>query len=74
VANPALGNEFCLYLWRTVDAPGTLYLAPDLASAEAVCAGMMAEGYLVKAVHAASETEYKLSEGKLSPRRSATIR
>lgn len=64
---PSARDEFCLYLWRSLDVPGTLYLAPDHLSAQAVSAGLIAEGYVVKVVHAATNTEYEMSDGKLLP-------
>ena len=65
MASPALHDEFCLYLWRSLDVPGTLYLARDLEHAKAVYAGLIAEGYVVKVVHAPTNTEYAMCEGKL---------
>jgi hypothetical protein len=67
VASPALPDEFCLYLWRSLEAPGTLYLARDLEHAQAVYAGLMAEGYVVKVVHPATNTEYEMCDGTLLP-------
>lgn len=74
MASPALHDEFCLYLWRSLDVPGTLYLASDLGSAEAVYAGLIAEGYVVKVVHAATNTEYEMCEGALLPVQSLSHR
>ena len=74
VASPALNDEFCLYLWRSLDVPGTLYLANDLASAQAVYAGLVAEGYVVKIVHPATNTEYEMCDGKLLPAHSLSQR
>ena len=67
VASPALHDEFCLYLWRSRDVPGTLYLARDLEHAKAVYAGLIAEGYVVKVVHAPTNTAYALCDGALLP-------
>jgi hypothetical protein len=67
VATSALQDAFCLYLWRSLDMPGTLYLAKDSDSAAAVYAGLIAEGYIVKVVHAASNTEYQICDGTLLP-------
>jgi hypothetical protein len=67
VASPALHDEFCLYLWRSLDVPGTLYLARDFEHAQAIYTGLIAEGYVVKVVHAATNTEYDLCDGKLLP-------
>jgi hypothetical protein len=74
VASPAVRDEFCLYLWRSLDVPGTLYLARDFEHAKAVYAGLIAEGYLVKVVHAATNTEYEMSDGKLLPLHSLSQR
>jgi hypothetical protein len=67
VATPALRDEFCLYLWRSPDVPGTLYLAKDFEHANAVYSGLIAEGYVVKVVHASTNTEYEMCDGKLLP-------
>ena len=67
MSSPALRDEFCLYLWRSLDVPGTLYLARDLEHAKAVYAGLIAEGYVVKVVHAPTNTEYAMCEGQLLP-------
>ena len=72
VASPALHDEFCLYLWRSLHVPGTLYLARDLEHAKAVYAGLIAEGYVVKVVHAPTNTEYALCDGALLPIHSLT--
>ena len=74
MASPAVRDEFCLYLWRSLDVPGTLYLAGDFEHAKAVYAGLIAEGYLVKVVHAATNTEYEMSDGKLLPLHSLSQR
>jgi len=54
--------------------PGTLYLAKDSESAAAVCAGLTAEGYVVKVVHAATNTEYEICDGALLPSQSLSHR
>jgi hypothetical protein len=72
VASPALHDEFCLYLWRSLDVPGTLYLARNLEHAKAVYAGLIAEGYVVKVVHAPTNTEYAMCDGALLPIHSLT--
>ena len=74
MATPALRDEFCLYLWRSLDMPGTLYLATDLGSAEAVYAGLISEGYVVKVIHATTNTEYEMCDGKLLPLNSLSPR
>ena len=72
MASPALRDEFCLYLWRSLDVPGTLYLAKNLEHAKAVYAGLIAEGYVVKVVHAPTNTEYAMCDGALLPIHSLT--
>ena len=74
MASPAVHDEFCLYLWRSLDMPGTLYLAKDLHSASAVYAGLIAEGYVVKVVHAATNIEYEMCGATLEPVRSLSHR
>jgi hypothetical protein len=58
-------DNFCLYLWRSQNCPGTLYLAKDLDTAEALCRGLTEDGYIVKVIHMASNTELELREGRL---------
>jgi hypothetical protein len=60
-------DVFCLYLWRSVEAPGTVYLARSIQNAEAVCRELIGYGYLVKVLHVASDTEFVLSDGTLAP-------
>jgi len=47
-------------LWRSPNAPGTLYLAKGFDTAETLCRGLTDDGYIVKVVHMASDTEYEL--------------
>jgi hypothetical protein len=63
----SLPDSFCLYLWRSHQSPGTLYLAKGFDTAEALCRGLVEDGYIVKVVHMATDTEYELCEGKLRP-------
>jgi hypothetical protein len=65
VVNPTIEDVFCLYLWRSVDAPGTLYLARGIHSARAVCAELIAAGYIVRVVQMVTNVEYELQEGAL---------
>jgi hypothetical protein len=60
-------ESFALYLWRSPEAPGTLYLANGFSAAEAVCRSLAEEGYIVKVVHPATDTEYELYNGALRP-------
>ncbi|HYL36944.1 MAG TPA: hypothetical protein VEV17_13600 [Bryobacteraceae bacterium] len=60
-------DEFCLYLWRSLQAPGIVYLARSAASAQAVYSGLAEEGYIVKAVHAGSGAEFEIRDGALLP-------
>jgi len=59
--------SFALYLWRSPQSPGTLYLANGLSTAEALCRGLVEEGYIVKVVHPATDTEYEMRDGALRP-------
>jgi hypothetical protein len=59
--------SFALYLWRSPRAPGALYLANGLSTAEALCRGLAEEGYIVKVVHPATDTEYEMRDGALRP-------
>jgi hypothetical protein len=63
----APADAFCLYLWRTIDAPGTLYLATGLHNAAAVYRELVEDGYTVKVVHVSTDTEYEMREGALVP-------
>jgi len=60
-------GQFCLYLWRSLDAPGVSYLANSVDSASAVFSEMQAEGYIVKAVELESDREFELQNGVLVP-------
>jgi hypothetical protein len=71
VARTASNDVFCLYLWRSADAPGTLYLARGIQSARAVCSELIAAGYIVRVVQMATNTEYELREGALVARAAA---
>jgi hypothetical protein len=65
VVNPTIEDVFCLYLWRSLDAPGTLYLARGIHSARAVCAELIAAGYVVRVVQMVTNVEYELRDGAL---------
>jgi hypothetical protein len=67
-----LPDSFYLYLWRSPNSPGTLYLAKGFQTAEALCRGLAEDGYIVKVVHMATDTEFELCEGKLRPTSSPT--
>ena len=66
---PELGRNdtYCLYLWRTMEAPGTLYLAGDIAQATAIYRELVDDGYTVKVVHMPTDTEYEMLDGNLTP-------
>ena len=64
---PGTRDAFCLYLWRTMEAPGTLYLAGDIAHATAVYNELVGDGYTVKVVHVPTDTEYEMVDGSLTP-------
>jgi hypothetical protein len=63
----SIPDNFYLYLWRSSDSPGTLYLAKGFETAEALCRGLTQDGYIVKVIHMATNTEFELREGKLCP-------
>lgn len=67
-------DEFCLYLWRSPEAPGVLYLTRSMDSAREVYRGLEEHGYIVKAIHTASGREFELSEGVLLPVNGALAR
>lgn len=60
-------NHFFLYLWRSPNSPGTLYLAQGFETAEALCRGLTEEGYIVKVIHMATDAEFELCDGTLRP-------
>ena len=60
-------DEFCLYIWRSLESPGIVYLARSIDSARAVYSGLADEGYIVKAVHLDSGTEFEIRNGALLP-------
>lgn len=62
-----LDDVFCLYLWRSLDAPGTLYLARDMHSAREVSAELIAAGYTVRVVQMVTNVEHELRDGDLVP-------
>jgi hypothetical protein len=65
VANSDIDDVFCLYLWRSIEAPGTLYLASCIDSAKAVCVELIAAGYIVRVVQMVTNVEFELREGAL---------
>ena len=62
-------DEFCLYVWRSVTAPGILYLAKGIENAQAVYMELAEDGYIVKVLHTGTDTEYTLRDGTLLPAR-----
>lgn len=60
-------NSFYLYLWRSSDSPGALYLAKDFETAETLCRGLTEDGYIVKVIRPGTNTEFELRAGKLCP-------
>jgi hypothetical protein len=70
MATSTIPDSFCLYLWRSPELPGTLYLAENFDAAEALCRGLTEDGYTVKVIHVASNAEFELSAGKLCPPKS----
>jgi len=65
VATHAVGDIFCLYFWRSPRAPGTLYLARNLFSAQLVCAELIEAGYIVKVIQMGTDVEYEMRKGHL---------
>jgi len=65
VSTQAIRDEFCLYIWRSLEAPGTLYLAKDIRNAQAVCAELIDTGYIVKVSQMGTNTEYEMQDGRL---------
>jgi hypothetical protein len=60
-------DNFYMYLWRSSDSPGTLYLAKGFETTEALCRGLTEDGYIVKVIHMATNSEFELHEGRLCP-------
>jgi hypothetical protein len=67
-----LPDSFYLYLWRSPNSPGTLYLAKGFQTAEALCRGLAEDGYIVKVIHMDTDTEFELRDGKLRPMNSTS--
>jgi hypothetical protein len=67
MAPSSASQSFALYLWRSPESPGTLYLANGFSTAEALSRSLAEDGYIVKVVHAATDTEYELRDGELRP-------
>jgi hypothetical protein len=65
MASPAIGEIFCIYMWRSVESPGTLYLARGIHHTRSVCAELLAAGYIVKIVEMATNIEYEMRDGAL---------
>ena len=63
----SFSEGFALYLWRSPERPGTLYFANGFSTAESLCRSLAEDGYIVKVVHAATDTEYELRDGALWP-------
>lgn len=63
---PSIADSFCLYLWRSPDLPGTLYMSSGFEATEALCRALADDGYIVKVVHTASDSEFQLSAGRLA--------
>jgi hypothetical protein len=60
-------DSFYLYLWRSTNSPGTLYLARGFETAELLCRGLTEDGYIVKVIHSGTNAEFELCKGKLCP-------
>ena len=60
-------RQFCLYLWRSENAPGVRYLANSVDAACAVYREMSSEGYIVKAIEVSTGCEYETRDGSFVP-------
>lgn len=60
-------DSYYLYLWRSVDLPGTLYLARGFETAEALSRGLTEDGYIVKVIQTGTDIEFEVRDGKLCP-------
>jgi hypothetical protein len=67
VKQTASSGQFCLYMWRSLEAPGVSYLPTSVDSAHTVYCEMLAEGYIVKAVELGTGKEYEMRDGTLVP-------
>jgi hypothetical protein len=67
MGSSSLTESFYLYLWRSLNAPGTLYMAEGRDAAETLCRELMDSGYIVKVIETATDAEFELCEGKLCP-------
>jgi hypothetical protein len=65
--NSGNSGAFCLYLWRAASAPGARYIAKNLYVAQVLCAALVEDGYLVKAVRLEADIEYRITGGTLVP-------
>ena len=65
--NSGNSGAFCLYLWRAAGAPGARYIAKNLYAAQVLCAALVKDGYLVKAVRLEADIEYRMAGGTLVP-------
>lgn len=59
---------FCLYLWRSVNVPGLIYLAETFHRAQTLSAVLSEDGYIVKVVQLGTNEEYEIRDGVLTPR------
>ena len=73
VGQPGLIENFYLYFWRSMESPGIRYLARSISAAEAMSQELLREGYIVKVVHAATDTEYEWRQGALRPAQDAPV-
>jgi hypothetical protein len=67
VTDQPIRDVFCLYLWRSAEAPGALYLANSLQSAQEIYTGLVEVGYLVRALQVGTNLLYELEGGELRP-------
>jgi FkbM family methyltransferase len=67
MAAASIPESFYMYLWRSPQLPGTLYLAQGFEATEELCRGLTEDGFIVKLVHTATNAEFELSAGRLCP-------
>src|ERR1700733_4765565 len=67
MAMATIPESFYMYLWRSPNLPGTLYVAQGFEETEALYRGLAEDGYIVKLIHTATNAEFQLSAGRLCP-------
>ncbi len=67
MATSSIPETFFMYLWRSPNLPGTVYVAQGFETTEALYKGLAADGFIVKLIHIATNAEFELSAGRLCP-------